>query len=73
VRLAAECDVIGGAGYQIGSVAGFRRDDIAGYVDRRVLDLPQVIISAGPPDSRLAPAGMVAAMAAQVADLCEDE
>ena len=49
VRLAAERDVIRVTGYQIGSVsvAGFRRDDIAGYVDRRVLDLPQVIISAG--------------------------
>jgi Cys-tRNA(Pro)/Cys-tRNA(Cys) deacylase len=77
VRLAAERDVIRVTGYQIGSVsvAGFRRDDIAGYVDRRVLDLPQVIISAGRPDAglALAPAGMVAAMAAQVADLCEDE
>lgn len=77
VRLAAERDVIRVTGYQIGSVsvAGFRRDDIAGYVDRRVLDLPQVIISAGRPDAglALAPAGMVTAMAAQVADLCEDE
>jgi prolyl-tRNA editing enzyme YbaK/EbsC (Cys-tRNA(Pro) deacylase) len=44
-------------------------------VDRRVLDLPQVIISAGRPDAglALAPAGMVTAMAANVADLCEDE
>jgi prolyl-tRNA editing enzyme YbaK/EbsC (Cys-tRNA(Pro) deacylase) len=44
-------------------------------VDRRVLDLPQFIISAGRPDAGLdlAPAGMVAAMVAQVADLCEDE
>jgi prolyl-tRNA editing enzyme YbaK/EbsC (Cys-tRNA(Pro) deacylase) len=40
-----------------------------------VLDLPQVIISAGRPDAGLdlAPAGMVAAMVAQVAELCEDE
>jgi len=77
VRLAAECDVIRVTGYQIGSVsvAGFRRADIAGYVDRRVLDLPQAIISAGRPDAglALAPAGMVAAMAAQVADRCDDE
>jgi Cys-tRNA(Pro)/Cys-tRNA(Cys) deacylase len=77
VRLAAERDVIRVTGYQIGSVSvmGFRRDDIAGYVDRRVLDLPQVIISAGRPDAglALAPAGMAAAMAAQVMDLCEDE
>jgi hypothetical protein len=41
----------------------------------RVLDLPQVIISAGRPGAglALAPASMVTAMAAQVADLCEDE
>jgi prolyl-tRNA editing enzyme YbaK/EbsC (Cys-tRNA(Pro) deacylase) len=40
-----------------------------------VLDLPQVIISAGRPGAGLAlvPASMVTAMAAQVADLCEDE
>jgi prolyl-tRNA editing enzyme YbaK/EbsC (Cys-tRNA(Pro) deacylase) len=56
VRLAAERSVIRVTGYQIGSVsvAEFRRDDIAGYVDRRVLDLPQVIISAGRPDAGLA-------------------
>ena len=48
VRLAAERDVIRVTGYQIGSVSvcGFRRDDIAGYVDSRVLDLPQAFISA---------------------------
>lgn len=77
LRLAAERDVIRVTGYQIGSVSvlGFRRDDIAGYVDRRVLDLPQVIISAGRPDAglALAPAGMVQVMGAEVADICEDE
>jgi Cys-tRNA(Pro) deacylase len=76
-RLAAERDVVRVTGFQVGSVSplGFRRDDIAGYVDRQVLDLPQVIISAGRPDAGLAlsPEGMVRAMAAQVADLCEDE
>jgi Cys-tRNA(Pro)/Cys-tRNA(Cys) deacylase len=76
VRLAAERDVIRVTGYQIGSVSvlGFRRDDIAGYVDRRVLELLQAIISAGRPDAglALAPDGMVRAMAAQVADLCEE-
>lgn len=77
LRLAAKRDVIRVTGYQIGSVSvlGFRRDDIAGYVDRRVLDLPQVIISAGRPDAglALAPAGMVQVMCAEVADICEDE
>jgi prolyl-tRNA editing enzyme YbaK/EbsC (Cys-tRNA(Pro) deacylase) len=44
-------------------------------VDRQVLELPQVIISAGRPDAGLAlsPAGLVRAMAAQVENLCEDE
>ncbi|MGE5601475.1 MAG: YbaK/EbsC family protein [Nitrososphaerales archaeon] len=69
-------DVVRVTGYQVGSVSvtGFRRDDIAGYVDRRLLDLPQVIISAGRPDVGigLAPAGMVEAMAAHGVDLCED-
>lgn len=76
VHLAAERDVIRVTGYQIGavSVLGFRRDDIEGYVDRHVLDLAQVIISAGRPDAglALAPEGMVRAMGAQVADLCEE-
>ncbi len=77
VRLAGERDVVRVTGYQVGSVSvlGFRRDDIAGYVDRLVLDLPQVIISAGRPDAGLAlsPDDLVRAMAAQVANLCEDE
>jgi Cys-tRNA(Pro)/Cys-tRNA(Cys) deacylase len=76
VRLAAERDVARVTGYQVGSVSvlGFRRDDIAGYVDHRLMDLPQVIISAGRPDVglSLAPEGMVQGMAAQLADLCED-
>jgi Cys-tRNA(Pro)/Cys-tRNA(Cys) deacylase len=76
VRLAAERDVVRVTGYQVGSVSviGFRRDDIAGYVDRRLLDLPQVIISAGRPDVgiSLAPEVLVQAMDAQLADLCED-
>lgn len=75
-RLAAERDVVRVTGYQVGSVSvlGFRRGDIAGYVDLRLLDLPQIIISAGRPDVGLsvAPAGVVQAMNAQVVDLCED-
>ena len=77
LRLASERDVVRVTGFQVGSVSvvGFRRDDIAGYVDRLVLDLPQVIISAGRPDVglALAPDGMVRAMGAQVGNLCEDE
>lgn len=76
VRLAAERDVVRVTGYQVGSVSvmGFRRDDIVGYVDQRLMDLPQVIISAGRPDVGLSvtPQGIVDAMAAQLADLCED-
>jgi Cys-tRNA(Pro)/Cys-tRNA(Cys) deacylase len=77
LRLASERDVVRVTGFQVGSVSvlGFRRDDIAGYVDRQVLALPQVIISAGRPDVglALAPDGMVRAMSAQVGNLCEDE
>jgi len=57
------------------NLTGLLPGDIAGYVDRRVLDLPQVVISAGRPDAglALAPAGMGRVMAARVADVCEDE
>jgi Cys-tRNA(Pro)/Cys-tRNA(Cys) deacylase len=56
VRLAAERDVVQVTGFQVEpvSVLGFRRDDIAGYVDRQVPELPQVIISAGRPGAGLA-------------------
>ena len=77
VRLASDRDVIRVTGYQIGSVSvlGFRRNDIASFVDRHVLDLPQVIISAGRPDAGLAltPQAMVRAIDAQIGSLCEDE
>jgi prolyl-tRNA editing enzyme YbaK/EbsC (Cys-tRNA(Pro) deacylase) len=77
LRLASEPDVVRVTGFQVGAVLapGFRRDDIAGYVDRGVLALPQVIISAGRPDVglALAPDGMVRAMSAQVGNLCEEE
>jgi prolyl-tRNA editing enzyme YbaK/EbsC (Cys-tRNA(Pro) deacylase) len=75
--LASEKVVVRVTGFQVGSVSvlGFRRDDIAGYVDRLVLNLPQEIISAGRPDAGLArsPADLVRAMAARVANLCQDE
>lgn len=54
---------------------GFRRDDVPGYVDQRVLDLEQVIISAGRPDVGLAliPSDMVRAIeGCQIGDYCED-
>ena len=77
VRLAAERDVVRVTGFQIGSVSvlGFRRDDIAGYVDRQVLALPQVIISAGRPDVglALAPEDLSRAIGAQVGNLCEED
>ena len=52
LRLASERDVVRVTGFQVGSVSvlGFRRDDIAGDVDRQVPDLPQVIIRAGRPE-----------------------
>jgi Cys-tRNA(Pro)/Cys-tRNA(Cys) deacylase len=77
-RMASERDVQRVTGFQVGavSVLGFRRDDVPGYVDQSVLDLEQVIISAGRPDVGLAlsPADVVRAMdAAKVGDFCEDE
>jgi Cys-tRNA(Pro)/Cys-tRNA(Cys) deacylase len=56
VKLATERDVQRVTGFQVGavSVLGFRRADVAAYVDQRVLELEQVIISSGRPDSGLA-------------------
>ncbi len=78
VEMAAERDVQRVTGYQVGavSVLGFRRDDVRGFVDRKVLDLGQIIISAGRPDVglALAPNDMVRAMdGAELGDFCEDE
>lgn len=77
VQLASERDVQRITGYQVGavSVLGFRRDDVLGYVDQQVLDLEQVIISAGRPDVGLAlvPSEMVRAIeGCQTGDYCED-
>ncbi len=78
VQMASQRDVQRVTGFQVGavSVLGFRRKDIPSYVDQHVLDLEQVIISAGRPDVGLglAPQDMVQAMdSAQIADLCEDQ
>ena len=77
VGLAAERDVQRITGFQVGavSVLGFRRDYVPGYVDQRVLDLEQVIISAGRPDVGLAlvPSDIVRAIeGCQTGDYCED-
>lgn len=77
VGLASERDVQRITGFQVGavSVLGFRRDDVPGYVDQRVLDLEQAIISAGRPDVGLAlvPSDMIRAIeGCQTGDYCED-
>jgi prolyl-tRNA editing enzyme YbaK/EbsC (Cys-tRNA(Pro) deacylase) len=54
---------------------GFRREDVPGYVDLHVLELEQVVISAGRPDAGLAltPADMLLAIkGSQTGDFCED-
>jgi Cys-tRNA(Pro) deacylase len=77
VQLASERNVQRITGFQVGavSVLGFRRDDVPGYVDQHVLDLEQVIISAGRPDVGLAlvPSDMVRAIeGCQTGDYSED-
>jgi Cys-tRNA(Pro) deacylase len=77
VQLASARDVERITGFQVGavSVVGFRRDDMPGYVDQRVLALEQVVISAGRPDAGLAltPADMIRAIkGSQTGDYCED-
>jgi len=77
VALASERDVQRVTGYQVGavSVLGFRRADVSTYVDRRVLELGQVIISAGRPDAGLAlspDALMQALEGARLGDFCEE-
>jgi Cys-tRNA(Pro)/Cys-tRNA(Cys) deacylase len=77
VQLAAERDVQRVTGYQVGavSVLGFRRADVSTYVDQRVLEMEQVIISAGNPDAGLAlsPTALMQALeAAELGDFCED-
>jgi Cys-tRNA(Pro)/Cys-tRNA(Cys) deacylase len=77
VQLATQRDVERVTGFQVGavSVLGFRREDVPGYMDPHVLELEQVIISAGRPDTGLAivPTDMVRAIeGSQVGDYCED-
>jgi len=77
VTLASERDVQRVTGYQVGavSVLGFRRPDIAAYVDERVLEQETAIISAGRPDVGLAfsPDDLVRALdGAQLGDFCDE-
>lgn len=77
VQLASERDVQRITGFQIGavSVLGFRREDVPGFVDEHVLNLEQVVISAGRPDVGLAlvPSDMVRAInECQTGDFSED-
>ena len=77
VALASERDVQRVTGYQVGavSVLGFRREGVPVLVDEHVLDVEQVIISAGRTDAGLAlsPEGLMRALSeAQVGDFCEE-
>jgi Cys-tRNA(Pro)/Cys-tRNA(Cys) deacylase len=77
IKLAPQKDVERITGYTVGavSVLGFRRQDVPCLVDGHILELEQVIISAGRPDMGLAlkPEDMVLATAGKVGDYCEEE
>jgi Cys-tRNA(Pro)/Cys-tRNA(Cys) deacylase len=72
LEMAAARDVQRVTGFRVGavSVLGFRRPDIAAYVDQGVLDLDTVIISSGRPDAGLEvdPRHLPEALGAQVGD-----
>jgi len=77
VKLAEERDVERVTGFRVGSVSvlGFRRGTLHTYVDQCVLDLEQVIISAGRPDAALAlsPDSLMQALeGAEVGDFSEE-
>jgi Cys-tRNA(Pro)/Cys-tRNA(Cys) deacylase len=74
--LASEKDVERITGFRVGAVStlGFRRSDIERYLDQRVFDLKQVVISSGRPDLGLAlsPADLFTAMEETfTGDYCE--
>lgn len=76
VNLAAKQEVERITGYAVGavSVMGFRQGGVLTFVDQRVLELDQVIISSGRPDAGLAlsPENMMMALeGAQVGNFCE--
>ena len=72
VAMAQQRDVQRVTGYQVGavSVLGYRRNDVPGYLDQRVLKLERLIISSGRPDMGLemAPRDLLQALGAQVGD-----
>lgn len=76
VDLASERDVERITGFRVGavSVVGLRRDEIPRFIDRQLLNLKHVIISAGRPDLglRLASTDLLNALeTAQIGDFCE--
>lgn len=76
VDLASERDVERITGFHVGavSVLGLRRADTPRFIDKQVLELEQVVISAGRPDLglRLEPGALVSALEAPVlGDYCE--
>ena len=78
VSLAPERDVERVTGFQVGAVSalGLRREDVPTYLDHRILDLDQVVLSSGRPDVGLAlsPEGLLqAANNPFTGDFCEDE
>jgi Cys-tRNA(Pro)/Cys-tRNA(Cys) deacylase len=72
VELATHRDAERVTGFRVGavSVLGFRRSDIATYVDQSVLEMDKVIISSGRPDAGLEvnPHDLMPALEAQVGD-----
>ena len=72
LELASARDVQRVTGFQVGavSVLGFRRSDIAAYMDEGVLEQETVIISSGRPDAGLEvkPQDLLQVLGAQVGD-----
>lgn len=72
MAMAQQRDVQRITGYQVGavSVLGYRRDDVPGYLDQRVLDLERLIVSSGRPDMGLemSPHDLQLALGSQVGD-----
>jgi len=76
VHLASKQEVERVTGYTVGavSVIGFRQGGVLTFIDQRVLELEQVVISSGRPDAGLALSTddlMTALEGAQVGDFCE--
>ncbi len=72
LEMASARDVQRVTGFQVGavSVLGFRRSDIAAYMDEGVLEQEMVIISSGRPDAGLEvkPRDLLQALGAQAGD-----